>query len=79
MFVSGMLLLILAALGLIAWEIAALTELLRGRLRAEPECRKPEPEPERGAETEERMSPAMLEGFDNLMSYTEKTAREARS
>lgn len=77
MFVSGMLLLILAALGLIAWEIAALTELLRGRLRAEPDSR--EPEPERGAETEERMSPAMLEGFDNLMSYTEKTAREARS
>lgn len=75
MFVSGMLLLILAALGLIAWEIAALTELLRGRLRAEPDSR----EPERGAETEERMSPAMLEGFDNLMSYTEKTAREARS
>lgn len=30
-------------------------------------------------EAEERMSPAMLEGFDNLMSYTERTAQGKRA
>lgn len=34
---------------------------------------------EAAQKTEERMPAAMLEGFDNLMSYTEKTARGERS
>lgn len=32
--------------------------------------------PER--ETEDRADPAMIEGFNNLMSYTARTAREQR-
>lgn len=88
-FVAGMLVLILLAVILAGWSVmvleretrrqcCALREALaevRGELEgvtrrlAEGSAREPE----------ERMPAAMLEGFDNLMSYTERTARGERS
>lgn len=81
-FVAGMLVLILLALILASWQIMSLEREMRRQACA---LREEIAEVRGGLEGlarvqregsgEERAPAAMLEGFDNLMAYTERTAR----